>query len=430
MRICVLGLWHLGLVTAACMAKIGHRVTGLDVDAENISRLKRCSLHLYEPGLEDLVKTAQERGQLDFTADPATLANAEVLWVAFDTPVDEEDRADVEFVAKSILAVAGFLPRHLRIVISSQVPVGFTRRMERQCRELYPDRDWVWAYSPENLRLGKAIQVFENPDRIVIGISRPRDSALFQPLFSSICDRLEWMNIESAEMTKHAVNAFLATSVVFANEIAALCERVGADAKEVERGLKSEARIGPKAYVSPGTAFAGGTLARDIHFLTEMGQSCGEPALLFHAVRDSNDHHRDWAKRKCGECFPDLGGRRVAVLGLTYKPGTNTLRRSLAIELCRWLHAGGAQVTAFDPQIKTLPDDLQHVISLQYSVAETLDGADCVVIATEHPEFRDIDGQLMASLKTGAVVIDANGVLEKICKEIKNLRYIAVGRKS
>ncbi len=236
------------------------------------------------------------------------------------------------------------------------MPVHFAERIEKYLQVSVSSTVILFLlYSPENLRLGKAIQVFENPDRIVIGVRKRQDIALISPIFSSISDRLEWMGIASAEITKHAINAFLAISIVFADEIAALCESVGADALEVERGLKTEERIGQKAYVKPGSAFAGGTLARDINFLIKIGEEHKRINYLFEAVRESNAHHKDWAKRKCMEYLKDLKGRAITVLGLTYKPGTGALRRSWSVELCKWLNSQGAIIRQLTRMFRNCP---------------------------------------------------------------------------
>ncbi len=429
MKICIFGLWHLGIVTAACLAKKGFTVVGLDLDSGIVSSIRQGKLPIHEPGLDELVACGCKEGRLTFTDDPRALQDAEMAWITFDTPVNEDDCADVEFVEKNIASIMSYIKDGAAVIISSQVPVGFTRRIEEKYASNYPDRKVTFAYSPENLRLGKAISVFENPGRIIIGIRNLQDKDKFLPLFSNLCNRLEWMRIESAEMTKHAINSFLAASVVFANEIAVLCEKVGADAKEVERGLRSEERIGPKAYICPGAAFSGGTLARDINFLITLSKEAEQKTFLFEAIRDSNTYHKDWVKRKCKECFPNLKNKIIAVLGLTYKPGTNTLRRSLAVELCQWFAAEGARVKVFDPEIKDLSGSLKGIMLPCESIEEALKGVDCVVIATAHPAFRE-NSSLIVDLAQQKVVIDANGFLEDSFREIKSACYVAVGRKT
>ena len=429
MKICVFGLWHLGSVTAACLSKLGFNVTGLDFDKKFIEDLQNGKAPIYEPGLDELINEGIKRKTLSFTDDPAVaLINSDLLWITFDTPVDDNDIADINFVENNILSVMDLLKKNTKVIISSQVPVGFTSRLENKYKQKYPDNNIIFAYSPENLRLGKAVQVFQHPDRIVIGIGKDKDKQSLLPLFEKICPGLEWMSIESAEMTKHAINAFLATSVTFTNELASICEIVGANAKEVERGLKTEERIGPRAYVGPGTAFAGGTLARDINFLIDLGKTHNQKTFLFKAVKESNDYHKGWIKRKCIRYLNELKGKTVAVLGLTYKAGTDTLRRSLSVELCKWLHEEGAHIKAFDPKITHLSDELNKIISLQKCVKDAVCDADCIVIATEWPVFRELDRE-MVELMSKSTVIDANGFLEKLFQCHKGMNYIAVGRK-
>jgi UDPglucose 6-dehydrogenase len=233
--------------------------------------------------------------------------------------------------------------------------------------------------------------------------------------------------VESAEMTKHALNAFLATSITFINEIADLCEEVGADAKEVERGLKSESRIGPKAYLGPGRAYAGGTLARDIAFLIELARHKDLPLRLIPAVRAGNDAHKDWPRRRLLQLLHEIKGKTIAVWGLTYKPGTDTLRRSGAIELCQWLLEQGAKVQAQDPAVQRLPQQYA-AINLCSSPLETAKGADALVVATEWPDYRAVAmPQVLAVMRT-PIVLDANRFLSAQIESLPGVKYAAVGK--
>jgi UDPglucose 6-dehydrogenase len=427
MKICVYGLWHLGSVTSAALAKVGHTVVGLDLNNETIKNLQEGKAPVSEMGLDALILENIKRKTLSFTSDPATaLKKTDVVWIGFDTPVDDEDNADVNSIEKHFNAISALIPDQTKIIISSQVPVGFTRHLRDGFQKKYPGKKVYFAYSPENLRLGKSLKTFLEPDRIIIG-SDPDEKEQFIPVFSIISDRLEWMCIESAEMTKHAINAFLATSICFANEVAALCEQAGANAKDVERGLKTEERIGPKAYLTPGNAFSGGTLARDIRFLQKIGKTNHLPVYLINSVLESNNFHKTWIQRKCTEILGDLNGKHITVLGLTYKPGTDTLRRSLSVELCRWLKDKGAEVTAFDPAIHVLPSELHAVISLAPGIAGSVESADCVIIATEWPDFRKIETDIITTMR-GKKIIDPNGFMEVILGDVQNIQYFAVGR--
>ncbi|MBB3457296.1 UDPglucose 6-dehydrogenase [Rhizobium sp. BK313] len=427
MKVCVQGLWHLGSVTAACLASVGHDVVGLDDNSEVIAGLKKGAAPLLEPGLDDLLAAGLASGKLGFTTDPTSaLADADVLWVAYDTPVDDDDRADVRYVSSRIEASLPHLKSGAVVLISSQMPVGSIAALETYSRSI--GRDHLhFACSPENLRLGGALKVFLSPDRIVIGVRDAITKERLAALLSPVTDKLEWMSVESAEMTKHAINAFLATSVTFANEIAAICELVGADAKEVERGLKTEARIGPKAYLSPGGPFAGGTLARDIEFLREAsGGKGGLATPLLSSVKVSNDEHKTWTRRKIGGLVNALSGVKVAVWGLTYKPGTSTLRRSQSVELCDWLMAQGAAVQVHDPAATELPERWAGSVHRHQDAVEAARGARILVIGTEWPEYRNRVETLPMPECRQLAVIDANRFVQAQAKAL-GLTYIAVG---
>jgi UDPglucose 6-dehydrogenase len=428
MRVCVFGLWHLGSVTAACVAEHFDTV-GCDPDSALVSRLAKGEPPLCEPGLEELIQAGLRSGRLRFVSDPASaVSDSDVVWITFDTPVDENDVADVGFVESQIASLFPYLADGTLVLISSQVPVGFTAKMEAAFLSGYPGRNVRFACAPENLRLGKALDAFRHPERIVIGVREGTERQRLAELLSPFCQNLEWMAVESAEMTKHALNAYMAISVCFANEIAAICERVGADAKQVERGLKSDPRIGVGAYLSPGSAFAGGTLARDVTFLDKVADQQGVAHPLLAAIRPSNDNHKGWHQRKLREMMGAVSNKKVALLGLTYKPGTNTLRRSSSLELCLWLEQQGAVVQAYDPAISELPLELAARIHLCHTVDDALDQTDAAVIATPWPEFRQISADQVISRMRAPIVLDPARFLSDSVGEDIRVRYAGVGK--
>ena len=426
MKVCIFGLWHLGCVTAACVSE-HFPVIACDPDAQTIAGLVAGNLPISEPGLKDLVQAQTAAGRLTFVPGPhSAVAGADILWVTFDTPVDEDDNADIEFVASQIRGIFRSLTKGTLVLISSQVPVGFTARMEADYRTAYPEGGVSFAYSPENLRLGKALDAFRQPERIIVGVRTEDDRRKIERLLTPFSGRLEWMGVESAEMTKHALNAFLANSIAFINEIAILGEFAGADAKEVERGLKSDVRIGPRAYLSAGGAFAGGTLARDVSALRTLADRSGLSAPLIGAIAASNQAHKDWPRRKLRQILGELSNRKIAVLGLTYKPGTDTLRRSSAVELCRWVAAQGGVVQAYDPAVHSLPPELGRVVRLCASSSDALDGAHAAVIATEWPEFRKLSLQDLGPMQT-RIILDPNRFVDEAVREDSSVVYAAVG---
>ena len=421
MKIVVQGLWHLGCVTAACCAK-HFQVTGLDFDAVTVTKLNQGQAPLFEPGLNELIAAGIAARKLSFTTDaPVACAHADVLWLCYDTPVNEHDESDVESVLANLRKALPHLPEDALVLISSQLPVGACAKLEKKFPQFH------FACSPENLRLGKAIDAFEKADRVIVGIRDGTKRALLEKLFAPFTSQILFMRSESAEMVKHALNSFLALSIAFINEIARLCEHTGADAKEVSAGLKSEPRIGPKAYLGPGGPFAGGTLARDVVTLMKLAEAQGEKISVIPAIKQSNDLHRSWAFGRLQSRLGKLRGRKIAVLGLTYTTSTDTLRRSAAVELCQQLLKAGARVAAFDPAVKSLPNDLSKV-SLAVDVAAALDGADATVICTEWPQFRQIDWPKTVQAMKQPVFVDANRFLEKELKSIAGVEHLSVGR--
>ena len=418
MRICVAGLWHLGSVTAACLASLGHNVTGYDDEPSVVEALRAGQPPVAEPGLDDLLRAGVDRGNLSFTNDRAeALTGADLLWIAYDTPVDDDDRADVDWVVERVRALFAERADDSFVVLSSQVPVGTTRTLgvERI------------AYVPENLQLGRALDAFLRPERIVAGVDPGVDRTPLERALASITGAVEWMGIESAELTKHALNAFLATSISFANELGVIAERVGADARQVARGLKSDRRIGPRAYLSPGAAFAGGTLARDVEFLTRIAEHEGVATHLLSAVRPSNEEHLQWPRRTVAALLNGSDGP-VAVWGLAYKVGTDTLRRSSAWMLCRQLAADGISVRTHDPAVQVLPEDVPAEVTLCATPEDALDGAQALVVATPWPEFRAVAADDVVARMSTANVVDAAGTLLETLGNDPRVRYVTVGK--
>ncbi len=430
-RVCVIGLWHLGLVTSACLADLGRTVIGFDSDPHLIEGLRNHRLPLFEPGLEELVAKGIAEERLWFTTNPhEALAGARYAIIAHDTAVDERDESDLS----QVMAAASHLARHMEdgsiVVVSSQVPVGSCERIQATIHREKPSRGFGIAYVPENLRLGRAIERFKKPDMIVIGSEDPSTVSSVNELFEGIdAPRVE-VGIRTAEMTKHALNAFLATCISFANEMANLCDEVGADALDVARALHLDQRVGPAAPLRPGLGFAGGTLARDLRTLRKLGKRNGSKTPLITGVLRVNEQQSHVVTRKLAGVYGSLEGLRVGVLGLTYKPGTSTLRRSVALEIIGELTALGAAVRAHDPRANL--EELPDIASFEFcpDPCAVADGSDALVIVTEWPEFRDLDFVAMKEAMRHPVLVDAQNMLN--AKEMTQIgfQYLGVGRGS
>jgi UDPglucose 6-dehydrogenase len=428
MKICVLGLWHLGSVTAAGLAVLGHQVVGVDFDETRIENLRKGIAPIFEPDLDVLINREISSGNLRFSWDLSdAIKDIDVLWITYDTPVDEQDNADTGFVMSQAERAVLAASAEVLVIVSSQLPVGSLRRLERSFASKNGSRRLRIAYCPENLRLGTALQNFLHPERMVVGIRSNLDEEPFRKFLGSITESLVWMSIESAEMTKHAINAFFATSITFANEIASICESVGADAKEVERGLKTEGRIGPLAYLSPGGAFSGGTLARDVAFLNRIALERGVNTQLLSSVLSSNQAHKHWAQKKLQALFADLSHTTVAVWGLTYKPHTDTIARSMSVELCDWMLGEGATVHVHDPMARNLPARWHASVKRYDDPVAAVCGAQVLIMSTPWPLYRAISADQLSQCVDGLVVLDANRFLSNLAVSREGLTYFAVG---
>lgn len=425
--VCVLGLWHLGSATAACLAGAGYTVVGLDGDADTVEGLQAGRAPISEPGLNELLAEGIAAGRLRFTIDPVdALAQADVVWVAFDTPVDDNDNADEGWVRARLDEVRPAIQPGTLVFMSSQVPVGFTQALEAAWRPSDPTLQF--ASSPENLRLGQAIQTFRQPGTVCVGLGAGADRDRVTALLAPFTQDFVWMSLASAEMTKHARNGFLALSVVYANELARICEEVGADATEVERGLRAEPRIGARAYVSPGPPIAGGTLIRDIAYLARLSAAHDVSVPVVSGVARSNTEHKGWLRERITRLLAGVERPRLALLGLTYKAGTDTLRRSSALELAHWCADQQIQVQAFDPAVRVVPDATSGV-SVMTSLDEALAGADVAVLATAWPEFRMISPEQITAQMRRPCIIDEAGFLPHLAGD-ERLTYVRVGKPS
>jgi UDPglucose 6-dehydrogenase len=423
--ICVYGLWHLGCVTAACLAGPDWHVIGLDLDQARVEQLARGCPPVAEPELADLLQSGLTAKHLELSSEPElALARADVLWVTFDTPVDDNDRADPEWVRAQLEAVRPWIKPDTLVIVSSQVPVGFSRSLERDWRQSDPSLSV--ACMPENLRLGDAIHRFRHPDRLVIGTGEGVDRQRLLELVGPLCDQPQWMSLESAEMSKHALNSFLGLCATYANELGRLCEVVAADAADVERALRSDPRVGQRAYVAAGAPVAGGTLARDVTTLQSLARDFSVRVPVLNAILESNAVHQAWVHDHLERLLSETVAPQVALLGLTYKPDTDTLRRSFAVELGRQLLQQGIGVRAFDPAIQVLPVDLEGV-HLAASAADALEGADAAVLSTPWPEFRSLEAADFVSHMRQPRVVDQAGFLAHLADDPR-VQYLRVGR--
>ena len=425
MKIGVAGLWHLGVMYAVGLAELGHDVIAYDPNPISISDFKNGQLLVFEPGLQEMLVKNSENGNLNFTDQCIDFQEIELLVLAYDTPVDEEDNADVEFVIAEFERIIENLSSDVHILVSSQLPVG-TCDVIRVILDKN-GRNGRVMIQPENLRLGKALVSFFSPERIIVGTHNGQEDPVVIQLFKGIEAPIVWMHSKSAEVTKHALNSFLATSVTFMGELAEICEIVGADAKEVEIGLKSDARIGPNAYLSPGLGFAGGTLARDVRALSNLQMKIRVLPAIITSLLTSNRYNNDWISRALGKITSNKEALRICFWGVSYVENTDTLRRSEIYVLMRKLVEENAVVS----YVENVPikDGIDSRITCIDNMEKSLEAIDILVVTKKLTKFSDMREVVKLIQSEKLWVLDPSRILLAQNSAIsKSPRYLTVGK--
>jgi UDPglucose 6-dehydrogenase len=432
MRVAMIGAGYVGLVSGACFADFGHQVTCIDKDAAKIGALRSGEIPIFEPGLAELVESNVRQGRLEFAAEPSGIGPTEAVFIAVGTPSRRGDgHADLSFVYAGVREIAPLLGSAAVVITKSTVPVGTGDEIENILRQIRPDADIQVASNPEFLREGAAIQDFKHPDRIVVGSDDDRArkvlAEIYRPLYLN-APPIIYVSRRTAELIKYASNAFLATKITFINEMADLCEQVGADVQEVARGMGLDNRIGSK-FLHPGPGFGGSCFPKDTSALIKTAHDHGVPLRLVETVSAVNEQRKRAMARKVVQALGgSVRGKTIAVLGLTFKPNTDDTRDSPAIPLITALHDLGAVVRGYDPagmeQAKPLLPDV-HYCHNAYSAAA---GADAVVIATEWEQFRALDLARLNSVMTQPVIVDLRNIYRAEEMRRAAFRYVPIGR--
>ncbi|WP_026607538.1 UDP-glucose dehydrogenase family protein [Methylocapsa acidiphila] len=433
MHIAMVGSGYVGLVSGACLADFGHTVSCIDTDEKKIEALKAGKMPIYEPGLQELVANNVRQQRLSFSTDlTAAVSGAQAVFIAVGTPSRRGDgHADLTFVYQAARAIAAGLNGFTVVVTKSTVPVGTGDEVERIIREARPDAEFAVVSNPEFLREGAAIDDFKRPDRIVVGVNDERAEAVMKEVYRPLYLNQAPFVITSrrtSELTKYAANAFLATKITFINEIADLCEQVGANVQDVARGIGLDKRIGSK-FLHAGPGYGGSCFPKDTQALIKTAQDFGAPIRIVETVSAVNDQRKRAMARKV---FAALGGsvrgKTIAVLGLTFKPNTDDMRDSPAISIITALQDGGAQINAFDPEGM---DQARHVLdnlTYYYDPYSCCDKADALVIVTEWDAFRALDLDRIKSLLTAPILVDLRNIYEPAELERRDFIYAGVGR--
>ena len=437
MRVAMIGTGYVGLVSGACFADFGHVVTCIDKDPSKIERLERGEIPIFEPGLDDLVAANVEEGRLFFTLESAeAIRNADAVFIAVGTPTRRGDgHADLSYVYAAAEEIAGLIDGFTVVVTKSTVPVGTGDEVEAIIRRVNPDADFAVVSNPEFLREGAAIGDFKRPDRVVIGVNdgetapRAREvmSELYRPLNLNESPLL-FVGRRTSELIKYAANAFLAMKITFINEMADLCEAVGADVQQVARGIGLDKRIGSK-FLHAGPGYGGSCFPKDTIALVRTAQQYGAPVRLIETTVEVNDARK---KAMAGRVETTLGdsvaGKTIALLGLTFKPNTDDMRDAPSLDIAPALIAAGARVQAFDPEGmheagKLLPD-----VVMKANAYDAVEGADAVVIITEWDQFRALDLDRVKLLMNQPVLVDLRNVYRPEDMLKRGFRYSGIGR--
>ena len=435
MRIAMIGTGYVGLVSGACFSEFGVTVTCVDKDAGKIERLNRGEIPIYEPGLDELVAKNVKAGRLSFSLDLASsVADADAVFIAVGTPSRRGDgHADLSYVYGAAEEIARGINDYTVVVTKSTVPVGTGREVARIIRKTRPDVDFGVASNPEFLREGSAIGDFLRPDRVVIGTDSDRARAvmraLYRPLYL-IETPIVMTSLETAELIKYAANTFLATKITFINEIADLCEKVGADVHDVAKGIGLDGRIGKK-FLHPGPGYGGSCFPKDTLALVRTAQDYGSPLRIVETVVDINDKRKkSMADRIVEACDGDVDGKTIAVLGVTFKPNTDDMRDSPSLDIIPALQAKGAVIRAFDPAGRHEAEKLLPGVTWCGDTYETLEGASAIALLTEWNEFRVLDFKRARELMKTPVMVDLRNVYNPDDMEMAGFAYTCVGRPS
>jgi UDPglucose 6-dehydrogenase len=433
MRIAVIGTGYVGLVSGACFSEFGVEVGCVDVDAQKIARLNGGEMPIYEPGLDALVAKNTAAGRLSFTTDlGAAVKGADAVFIAVGTPSRRGDgHADLSYVLAAAEQIGQALDGYSVVVTKSTVPVGTGRRVAKILAQTRGAGSFDVAANPEFLREGSAIEDFMRPDRVVIGAERERARAvmraLYRPLYL-IETPILFTGLETAELIKYAANAFLATKITFINEIADLCERVGADVQDVARGIGLDGRIGRK-FLHAGPGFGGSCFPKDCRALLRTAEEAETRLAIVDAALSVNEVRKaQMAERIVAACGGSLAGKRLAVLGLTFKPNTDDMREAPSLAILPALSAAGAEIRAFDPEGMAEAKPLLPEVNYCSDPYATMQGADALVLLTEWNAFRALDLKRVRGLLATPLVIDLRNIYEPRQMAAEGLDYISIGR--
>ena len=427
-KICVIGTGYVGLVTGTCFADMGHRVTCLDIDEYRISQLNNGVMPIYEPGLQQIVQQNVAAGRLDFTTEyPKALEDSEFAFIAVGTPSNENGEADMQYVRNAADSIAKNLDHSIIIVNKSTVPVGTGDWVAEIISEQnHSTPEFCIVSNPEFLREGSAVNDFMEPDRVILGSTDLGAAQKVAELYEALRAPIMITDLRTAEMIKYASNAFLAARISFINEIANICESLGADVREVARGMGMDKRIGP-AFLDAGLGWGGSCFPKDVKALAYMAATQGSHPQLLHAVMDINMNQRNNAVKKLEQGLGGLAGKTVGILGLSFKPNTDDIRDAPALDIVHLLLKAGANVKGFDPQAMEAVKELLPELKLCKNPYDVAKDADAILLATEWNEFKSLDFKKIKETMHGTVIVDGRNIWDGDMLRDMGFIYYGIG---
>jgi len=433
MKITIIGTGYVGLTVGACLADMGHEVVCLDIDKSKIDRLNRGELPIYEPGLDIIIKRNEADHRISFTTDKeSAIKFGEVIFIAVGTPQGDNNRADLTYVKQAAKDIASYMNDYKVIVDKSTVPVG-TADMVRQVIKdnLRKQLDFDVVSNPEFLREGSAIKDFMSADRVVVGVDSEKAKAKMEKLYRTFVRTFRpmvFVDVKSAEIIKYASNCMLATRISFMNEVAKLCENVGADVKKVAAGMGFDHRIGPY-FLQAGVGYGGSCFPKDVRAFIEIGKENNVDFKILKAVEEVNEEQKKSLLPKIKKLVPDLNGKKIALWGMAFKPKTDDMREAPSMVIIRQLQKEGAKIAAFDPVAKDVAKKMVNGVEFIDDQYEVLRDVSCLVLVTEWDEFRNFSYEKAKSLMKEPNIVDGRNVYDHDDLEDAGFKYISIGRR-
>jgi UDPglucose 6-dehydrogenase len=428
MKVSVIGVGYVGLVTATCLANLGNKVIGIDIDKKKIDNLKKGIIPIYEPGLEDMVKKNYQAKRINFTTNfNKSVQKSDIVFIAVGTPPQEDGSADLQYVLTAAKQIAKAMKKYTIVINKSTVPIGTGKMVENEIKKYYKD-DFDVVSNPEFLREGSAVSDFLNPDRVVIGHASKKSKEMLNKLYKPLNTTILFTNIKTAEMIKYASNSMLATQISFINSIANICKKVGANVEDVSRGMKLDKRIGKYSFLSAGAGYGGSCFPKDVKALVQIARKNDYHFKILEEVENVNKLQRVAIANEVLKMLKKPKGKKVAIWGLAFKPNTDDMREAPSIDIIQALQNQGVKIQAFDPVAQDNARTMLKNIKYFHNSKEVLIGCDLLLVMTDWDEFKQIDIKIIKKKLKKPVIFDARNIWDPEEMKKEKIIYQSIGR--